>query len=37
MTDINPVTSPAVAVIGAGTMGGPMARNLLRAGLPVTV
>jgi 3-hydroxyisobutyrate dehydrogenase-like beta-hydroxyacid dehydrogenase len=29
--------TPAVAVLGTGTMGAAMARNLLRAGLPVTV
>jgi 3-hydroxyisobutyrate dehydrogenase len=29
--------SPTVAVLGTGTLGAPMARNLLAAGLPVTV
>lgn len=29
--------SPVVALLGTGTMGAPMARNLLRAGLPVRV
>jgi 3-hydroxyisobutyrate dehydrogenase-like beta-hydroxyacid dehydrogenase len=29
--------SPAVAVLGTGTMGAPMASNLLAAGFPVTV
>jgi 3-hydroxyisobutyrate dehydrogenase len=29
--------APAVAVLGTGTMGAAMARNLLQAGLPVTV
>jgi 3-hydroxyisobutyrate dehydrogenase len=33
--DSSPTASPAVAVLGTGTMGAPMARNLARAGLPV--
>jgi len=31
------MTSPRIAFIGTGIMGAPMARNLLRAGYPVTV
>jgi 3-hydroxyisobutyrate dehydrogenase len=31
------VTKPTVAILGTGRMGAPMARNLLRAGFPVTV
>src|SRR6186713_1204892 len=30
-------TTPTVAVLGTGTMGAPMARNIARAGLPVRV
>jgi 3-hydroxyisobutyrate dehydrogenase len=30
-------TNPTVAVLGTGTMGAPMARNIARAGLPVRV
>jgi len=32
-----PLVRPEVAFLGLGTMGAPMARNLLRAGLPVRV
>jgi 3-hydroxyisobutyrate dehydrogenase len=37
MTAGTDVTLPRVAVLGTGTTGAPMARNLLRAGLPVRV
>jgi 3-hydroxyisobutyrate dehydrogenase len=38
VTDTQPArTAPRVAVLGIGTMGRGMARNLLRAGLPVDV
>lgn len=33
--DSSATASPPVAVLGTGTMGAPMARNLARAGLPV--
>jgi 3-hydroxyisobutyrate dehydrogenase len=33
----NPQGRPAVAVLGVGIMGSAMARNLIKAGLPVTV
>jgi 3-hydroxyisobutyrate dehydrogenase len=33
----NTVAEPSVGVLGTGTMGAPIARNLLRAGMPVQV
>ncbi|HMK68421.1 MAG TPA: NAD(P)-binding domain-containing protein, partial [Stellaceae bacterium] len=30
------MTKPRLAMIGTGLMGGPMAKNLLKAGFPVT-
>ncbi|WP_424887619.1 NAD(P)-dependent oxidoreductase [Streptomyces sp. XH2] len=37
MTDTSASPAPAVTVLGTGIMGAAMARNLARAGLPVTV
>jgi 3-hydroxyisobutyrate dehydrogenase len=37
MTGPVDVSKPAIAVLGTGTMGAPIARNLLAAGFPVTV
>jgi 3-hydroxyisobutyrate dehydrogenase len=37
MTADTDATIPRIAVLGTGTMGAPIARNLLRAGMPVRV